>query len=584
MVINKKNEFNMLKSEIELDPLVIRLLANRGIRNQEEASLFLNGTIQDLDDGRIMKDMKKGVNLIKRGIETGEKITIYGDYDCDGVCSTTILYKTLESLGAKVNYYIPNREEEGYGINSHRIKKLSEEGSKIILTCDNGISAMDQVDLAKELGLKVVITDHHDIPYLEEDGIRKFLIPKGDAVINPKQKDCPYPFKELCGAGIALKFSQCLMEDMGRNFNDYNELYQYAAIATVCDVVKLLGENRIILKEGLKVINKTPNMGLKALIKETALENKEIGEYHFGFILGPTINATGRLETADLSVDLLITNDENIASDLAKKLYNLNKLRQELTSESVERVIEKIKTDFNERERVILVYDGEVHESIAGIVAGRVREKFNLPTIVLTKGKDMPKGSGRSIEGYNMFEELNKSKEYIEKFGGHPMAAGLSIKEENIYLLKKSLIKNCPLSSEDIIPVTRIDSPLSIEQVNQDLIPKLEMLRPFGVGNSSPLLAAKALRVTRVFFMGQDKRFLKFRFTTLDGKRVIEGINFNKYEEFKEGFIDRFGEASFLKLIDDGYANFNMDIIYYPTINEFKGNRTVQLNIKNIRI
>ena len=584
MVINKKNEFDMLKNEIELHPLLIRLLANRGISNGEEAFRFLNGTTNDLEDGRIMKDMKKGITIVKEGIEKQEKIIIYGDYDCDGVCSTTILYKTLESLGARVSYYIPNREEEGYGINSNRIKKLSEEGAEIILTCDNGISAMEQVDLAKELGLKVVITDHHDIPYVEENGERKFLIPKADAVINPKQEDCPYPFKELCGAGVALKFSQCLIEEMGRNFNDYNELYQYAAMATVCDVVELLGENRIILKEGLKIINKTPNMGLKALIKETALENKEIGEYHFGFILGPTINATGRLETADLSVDLLITKDENRALDLAKKLYSLNKLRQELTSESVERVIEKIEKDFNEEERVIIVYDGEVHESIAGIVAGRVRQRFNLPTIILTKGKDMPKGSGRSIEGYNMFEELNKSREYIEKFGGHPMAAGLSIKEENISFLKKSLIKNCPLSSEDIIPVTRIDSPLPIEQVNQELIPNLEMLRPFGKGNSSPLLAAKAIGVTRVFFMGRDKTFLKFRFTTLNGKGVIEGINFNKYEDFKEEFMDRFGEESFLKLIDDGYANFNMDIIYYPTINEFKGNKTVQLNIKNLRI
>ncbi|HEY5524225.1 MAG TPA: DHH family phosphoesterase, partial [Clostridium sp.] len=279
MVINKKNEFDMLKNEIELHPLLIRLLANRGISNGEEAFLFLNGTTNDLEDGRIMKDMKKGISIVKEGIEKQEKIIIYGDYDCDGVCSTTILYKTLESLGAQVSYYIPNREEEGYGINSGRIKKLSEDGAKIILTCDNGISAMEQVDLAKELGLKVVITDHHDIPYVEENGERKFLIPKADAVINPKQEECLYPFKELCGAGVALKFSQCLIEEMSRNFNDYNELYQYAAMATVCDVVELLGENRIILKEGLKIINKTPNMGLKALIKETALENKEIGEY-----------------------------------------------------------------------------------------------------------------------------------------------------------------------------------------------------------------------------------------------------------------------------------------------------------------
>jgi len=584
MVINKKNEFDMLKSETRLHPLVIRLLANREIKTGDEASLFLNGTLYDLEDGNLMKGMHKGVEIIKEGIRKQEKIIIYGDYDCDGVCSTTIFYKTLESLGAKVDYYIPNREEEGYGINSDRIRKLHEEGAKIILTCDNGISAIEQVKLAKELGLKVVITDHHDIPYIEENEIKKFMVPVADAVINPKQEDCPYPFKELCGAGVALKFSKCLIEEVGRNFDDYNELYQYAAIATVCDVVKLLGENRIILKEGLRIINKSPNMGLKALIKETALENKVIGEYHFGFILGPTINATGRLETADLSVDLLITKDEKIAIDLAKKLCILNKLRQELTSESVERVIDQIEKDFNEEERVIIVYDGEVHESIAGIVAGRVREKFNLPTIILTRGKNMIKGSGRSIEGYNMFEELNKCSEYIENFGGHPMAAGLSIKQENILSLKKALIKNCHLSSEDTIPVTRIDSPFALEQVNEELISHLEMLRPFGKGNSSPLLAAKGVGVTRVFFMGREKTFIKFRFTTLNGKGIIEGINFDKYEDFKDDFTDKFGKDSFLKLIDDGYANFNMDIIYYPTINEFKGNRSIQINIKNLRI
>lgn len=584
MVINKKNEFDRLKSDIELHPLLIRLLVNRGIKTGEEASLFLNGTLCELEDGRIMKDMNKAVDIIKEGIERQEKIIIYGDYDCDGVCSTTILYKTLESLGANFSYYIPNREEEGYGINSNRIKKLYDEGARIILTCDNGISAIEQVNLAKELGLKVVITDHHDIPYVEEDGVRSFLVPKADAVINPKQKDCLYPFKELCGAGVALKFSKCLLEEMGRNFDDYNNLYQYAAMATVCDVVQLLGENRIILKEGLRIINKTPNMGLKALIKETSLLDKEIGEYHFGFVLGPTINATGRLETADLSVELLITKDEQIAIDLAKKLYSLNKLRQDLTSESVERVIEKIEKDFNEEERVILVYDGEVHESIAGIVAGRVRELFNLPTIILTKGKDMPKGSGRSIEGYNMFEELNKCRDLIERFGGHPMAAGLSIREENILFLKKALVENCLLSCEDIIPITKIDSPFSIDQVDEELIANLEKLRPFGKGNSSPLLAAKSLRVTRMFFMGQEKNFMKFRFTALNGKGFVEGINFDKYEQFKDEFMDKFGEESFLKLIDDGYANFNIDIIYYPTINEFKGNRSVQLNIKNLRI
>ncbi|MDS0524148.1 single-stranded-DNA-specific exonuclease RecJ [Clostridium sp. SHJSY1] len=584
MIINRKKEFEILKSEIELHPLILRLLANRGIASKEDATLFLNGSLNDLLDENTMKGMREGVSIIKDAILAREKIVIYGDYDCDGVCSTTILYKTLEELGANFTYYIPNREEEGYGINSDRIRKLKEEGAEVILTCDNGISAIEQVKVAKGLGLKVVVTDHHDIPYIEEGDNRVFIVPEADALVNPKQHDCNYKFKELCGAGIALKFALRLLSEMGKDLEDYKELYQYAAIATVCDVVEILGENRIILKEGLKQINETHNKGLKALIKETSLENREINEYHFGFVIGPTINATGRLETADLSVELLITKDEERAVELAKKLYELNKIRQELTSESVERVMEVIEKNFNKEEKVILVYDGEIHESIAGIVAGRVREKYNLPTIILTKGKDMPKGSARSIEGYNMFEELNKCKEFIEKFGGHPMAAGLSVQEKNIPLLKKALIQKCPLKNDDIVPVTRIDSPLPLNKIDEELIESIEKLRPFGKGNNSPLFAVKDLVVSRVFFMGKEKNFMKFRFTMPGTNTYIEGVNFDKYEYFKEEFINRFGEEKFLKLLDDGYSNFKMDIVYYPGINEFMGKRNIQLNIKNMRI
>ena len=417
MVINKKEDFIKLTNEYEINPLIARLLANRGIVNKKEASLFLKGTVNDLNDASLMKDMKKAVSIIKGSIEEKKKIVIYGDYDCDGVCSTTILYRTLKKLGANFDYYIPNREDEGYGMNSDRIRKLKSEGAEVILPCDNGISAMEQVEVAKELGLTVIITDHHDIPYIEKEGNRINVVPNSDCVINPKQGNCEYPFKELCGAGVALKFSMELVNAMGRSFSEFYDLFQYAAIATICDVVELLGENRIIVKEGLKLINNTSSIGLKALIKATGLEGKEIGEYHFGFVLGPCINATGRLETADLSVELLITEDEKYAEELAKKLYDLNVERQELTFDSVESVISKVEEEIANGEKVILVYDEGIHESIAGIVAGRVRERFNLPAIVMTKGKDMPKGSARSIEGYNMFEELNKCKEYICKRG-----------------------------------------------------------------------------------------------------------------------------------------------------------------------
>lgn len=584
MVINKKEDFIKLTNEYEINPLIARLLANRGIVNKKEASLFLKGTVNDLNDASLMKDMKKAVSIIKGAIEEKKKIVIYGDYDCDGVCSTTILYRTLKKLGANFDYYIPNREDEGYGMNSDRIRKLKSEGAEVILTCDNGISAMEQVEVAKELGLTVIITDHHDIPYIEKEGNRINVVPNSDCVINPKQGNCEYPFKELCGAGVALKFSMELVNAMGRSFSELYDLFQYAAIATICDVVELLGENRIIVKEGLKLINNTSSIGLKALIKATGLEGKEISEYHFGFVLGPCINATGRLETADLSVKLLITEDEKYAEELAKKLYDLNVERQELTFDSVESVISKVEEEITNREKVILVYDEGIHESIAGIVAGRVRERFNLPAIVMTKGKDMPKGSARSIEGYNMFEELNKCKEYIEKFGGHPMAAGLSVKEENISLLRKALNSKCTLSDEDIIPVIKIDSPLEIKYLDESLVEEIESLRPFGKGNGSPLFAVKNIKVSRVFFIGKEKNFMKFRFGIPGTFGYVEGLNFDKYEEFKDMFTDKYGEEKFLKLVDSGYADFNMDIIYYPTINEFNGKRNIQLNVKNFRL
>lgn len=584
MVINKKEDFIKLTNEYEINPLIARLLANRGIVNKKEASLFLKGTVNDLNDASLMKDMKKAVSIIKGSIEEKKKIVIYGDYDCDGVCSTTILYRTLKKLGANFDYYIPNREDEGYGMNSDRIRKLKSEGAEVILTCDNGISAMEQVEVAKELGLTVIITDHHDIPYIEKEGNRINVVPNSDCVINPKQGNCEYLFKELCGAGVALKFSMELVNAMGRSFSEFYDLFQYAAIATICDVVELLGENRIIVKEGLKLINNTSSIGLKALIKATGLEGKEIGEYHFGFVLGPCINATGRLETADLSVELLITEDEKYAEELAKKLYDLNVERQELTFDSVESVISKVEEEIANGEKVILVYDEGIHESIAGIVAGRVRERFNLPAIVMTKGKDMPKGSARSIEGYNMFEELNKCKEYIEKFGGHPMAAGLSVKEENISLLRKALNSKCTLSDEDIIPVIKIDSPLEIKYLDESLVEEIESLRPFGKGNGSPLFAVKNIKVSRVFFIGKEKNFMKFRFVIPGTFGYVEGLNFDKYEDFKNMFTDKYGEEKFLKLVDSGYADFNMDIIYYPTINEFNGKRNIQLNVKNFRL
>ena len=587
IVTNKKESFLKLSNAIEENPLVLRLLANRGIDDINLAKRFLYGKVKDMYDGYLMKDMKKGVSIIKNAIENNKKIIIYGDYDCDGVNSTTILYKALKKVNANYSYYIPNREEEGYGMHSGRIKRLKEEGYEVILTCDNGISAFEQVEIAKELNMEVVITDHHDIPIREnEDGILVKSIPMADAIINPKRDDCNYPFKMLCGAGIALKFSKCLFDEFNIEEEAIMDSFQFAAIATVCDVVDLVDENRIIVKKGLELLNNTKNLGILELKKSTGLFDKKLEEYHLGFVIGPCINATGRLETADLSVELLITEDENIAKALANQLSELNSIRQDLTKESTERVLKSLEHELKKDDKVIVVYDKDIHESIAGIVAGRVKEKYNLPCIVLTSGKEMPKGSARSIEGYNITEELSKCKEIIEKFGGHPMAAGLSLKEENIDTLRRQLNKNCHLTDEDVVPIVKIDLPLNLNYLNEELIEVVEDLRPFGKGNPSPLFAVKDLNIERMWLLGKEKNFLKLRFSFYKNERklYIDGVTFDKLEDFRESFIEIYGEDKYIEAAETSFLNIKADIIYYPSINEFKGSRTVQINIKNIRL
>ena len=583
---NKKESFLKLSNSINENPLVLRLLANRGIDDINLAKRFLYGDINDLYDGYLMKDMNIGVNIIKEAIDNKKKIIIYGDYDADGINSTTILYKALKVLKANYNYYIPNREEEGYGMHSERVKKLKEEGYEVILTCDNGISAFEQIDIAKALGMKVVLTDHHDIPIREdENGVLRPIFPSADAVINPKRSDCNYPFKNLCGAGIALKFSKCLFDIYNIDEKYFIELFQFAAIATVCDVVDLVDENRIIVKKGLEVLNSGLNPGINELKISTNIKNN-IEEYHLGFVIGPCINATGRLESADLSVELLITENKDRAKELALKLYELNQKRQELTIESTERILNKLEIEKKKEDKVIIVYDEEIHESIAGIVAGRVKEKYNLPCIVLSKGKEMPKGSARSIEGYNITEELSKCANLIEKFGGHPMAAGLSLKEENIIPLREKMNENCILTDDDVIPIVKIDCPLDFNYLNEDLIEVIEALRPFGKGNSSPLFACKNAKVERMWLLGKEKNFLKLRFSFEFNNRklYIDGISFDKLESFKENIINKYGQDKFDEAELTTYLNINCDLIYYPSINEFNGNRNIQLNIKNIRI
>lgn len=562
--------------------VVAKLMVNRGIYEIDKAKAFLDSNIDKMHDGNLMKDLTKAVHLMKENIENNKKVLIVGDYDVDGVISTYILNKALTRCNANVSFHIPDRIKEGYGINESIIRKAAEDKIDIIITCDNGISAIDQIKLAKELGLKVIITDHHDIPFIEkEDGSREYVIPEGDCVVNPKRKDCNYPFKSLCGAGVAYKFIEELYKECNIPEAEAIELLQYVAIAVVCDVVDLVDENRIMLKKGLELINNTDNVGLKALFKATGLEDKTINVYSLGFVIGPSINASGRLEQAIWALKLLMEENKEIAEELAEKLHELNKERQELTKEGLEKAIEIIESNNMDKDKVIVVYLEEVHESIAGIIAGRIRERYNLPAIVLTAAHDGAKGSGRSIEEYNMYEELIKCKDLLGKFGGHPMAAGMSLAKENIDAFRKRLNDLTVLTDEDVIPKVSIDMPLSLKAINYNLIDEIAMLEPYGKANSRPSFAVKNLRVRGARILGKDKNVLKLNLT--DGSMFIDGIYFGNIEAFEEEVKNVYGEMEYMKLLDGNSREVKMDFVYYPEINEYMGNKKVQMYIQNFR-
>lgn len=582
MVRNVKFDCEGFARELKVSPIVSKLLVNRGIYNVKRAKEFLSSSLNDFYNPREMYGMDGAVQLMKCSIVNNEKILIVGDYDVDGVISTYILYTAIKKCGGNVSFHIPDRIKEGYGINESIIRKASDENIDIIITCDNGIAAIEQVNLAKELGLKVIITDHHDVPFVEENGERKYVVPNADFVLNPKQEQCEYKFDKICGAGVAYKFVECLYNEFDINKEELYDLLQYTAIATVCDVVDLVSENRIIVKEGLRRINNTNNIGLKALFNETGLEGKEITVYSLGFVIGPSINASGRLEQAEWALKMLLSNNETEAKELAEKLNDLNKERQELTKEGLEEAIEIIEKNNMTKDKVLVVYLEDVHESIAGIIAGRVREKYNLPTIILTKAHDGAKGSGRSIEEYNMFEELLKCKDLLGKFGGHPMAAGMSLKIENIDEFRKRLNEVTTLTDEDIIPKVSIDMGLSLKNINYELIDEVSLLEPYGKANSKPTFGMKKLKVVEAKILGKNKNVLKLKLS--DGSLYIEGIYFGDIEGFENAVKDELGENEYKKVFS-GIANrLYLDIICMPEINEFNGSKKVQLVISNYRI
>lgn len=581
---NKAADYKKIARDFRISEFLSKLLVNRDIIDYKLIDSFIFPNLDRLHNPNLMKDLSKGADIIKDKINNKRKIRIVGDYDVDGVISIYLLYTGIKKCGGNVDYVIPNRIDDGYGINNEIVLDAKKDGVDTIITCDNGIAAIEQIKLAKELGLTIIVTDHHDLPFvIDENGEKKYLSIDADAVINPKQKDCNYPFKGLCGAAVVFKLIQKLYSIFGLPLESTYFLLEYTAIATVCDVVDLVDENRIIVKKGLELINKTKNIGLKALIKEAGIEDKEIGVYHLGFIIGPTINASGRLDSALKALELLLSKEPDNASLLAKELRELNEERKQMTKDGVEKIINTIESSRIKEDKILVIYEPKVHESIAGIIAGRIKEKYNKPTIVLTQGKDGVKGSGRSIERYNIFEGLLECKELLLKFGGHPMAAGLSLEERNIDKLRKKLNQKTSLTDDDLIARIYIDMQLPLEYISFKLVDELKLLEPFGKGNTKPIFGEKNLRISRGFVLGANRNVLKLILEN-ENKKMIEGIFFGDIITFEKEIDKTYGRNELEKIYRGIESNIKIDILYYPSVNEYNGNTSLQIVIQSYRI
>ncbi len=580
---NNDIDFKRYIDELNVNPVIAKILANREIKDLEDVEQFLYGDLKSMHSPDLMLGVKEAGLLIKENIDYNKTIRVVGDYDVDGIISTYILTTVINDLGGIVDYHIPNRVDDGYGINKEIIKKAYDDNVSLIITCDNGIQALEEVEYAKQLGIDIIITDHHDLAFIEKDGKREYILPNANVVVNPKNFKCKYPFKNLCGASVAYKLLEYLsVELFGREEEYIYSFLEYVSIATIADVVELKGENRIIVRYGLKLLNETENLGLLTLIKELELKSP-IGVYHVGFIIGPTLNATGRLDTADKGVELLKATDKNIAYELSKELKYLNETRKKMTEMGINDIIDTIEGTDIKNNDIIVVYNSEIHESIAGIIAGRIKDKYYRPTIVLTDADDGGcKGSARSIEEYNIFEGLTECKSLLSKFGGHPMAAGLSLEKENIDKLRSCLNEKSNLSQDDLTKKYYIDLPLPLDYVSFDLIYEIGKLEPYGVGNPRPSFGVKNVKINRLYKLGRERKILKFDLETEDS--IYEGILFNNIEEFEENVINKYGE-DILELMYKGEdTNFKFDIIFNPNINEFRGRTSIQIIIEHYRM
>lgn len=571
----KKADFNGIAKKYNISPITARLMRNRDVISEKEINQYLNGTIDEISSPWLFKDMDKAVNILSIKINNENKIRIICDYDVDGICSGYILHTCLKYLGADVDVVVPHRIEDGYGINERLIQQAYDQGVDTIVTCDNGIAAIKQIEYAKKLGMTVVVTDHHEIIFEENNGEKKYILPNADAIVNHKQIDCQYPFKELCGAMVAFQFMRALFENMHVSERFILKLLPYGAMATVCDVVELKGENRIIVKEGLEALKTNNDIGINALINQCKLNKKNLDSYHFGFILGPCLNASGRLDTAKKAMDLLECEDEKHAEVLAESLKKLNDERKDLTEKGTKEAIEKAE---QLDDSVLVIYLEHCHESIDGIIAGRVREKYNKPTIVLTDAVEGVKGSGRSIEEYDMYAELTKVKELFTKFGGHKMAAGVSLPKENIDTLRKKLNENCNLTQEDLYLKVWIDMQLPLEYVTMNMIQELSIIKPFGKGNEKPIFAEKHLKINKLQILGKNGNVLKLTITN-SSSYTMTAMIFSRVIDFMEFLKNKFGQEEINKALVGEKNNIEIMATYYPTINEFNGNSQIQIVI-----
>lgn len=562
MLQTKRADFEEIARCHHISPVTARIIRNRDVIGHDSVEKYLHGGLEDLYSPHLLKDMDAAVGILIEKIRQSKPIRIVGDYDIDGVCSTYLLYRALQEVGAVADYEIPDRIKDGYGINESIIRAAAADGIDTILTCDNGIAATAQIRLAKELGLTVLVTDHHDI--MKENG--KEILPPADAIINPKQMECSYPYPEICGGLVAYKLVEALYEACSVPKDKWLEMLEFAAIATVGDVMKLQDENRIIVKEGLKRIGKTKSLGLRKLIEKNNLDKDEITAYQIGFVIGPCLNAGGRLQTAKLALSLLLSGDEEEADRMAMELKELNDQRKTMTKQGTEEAVEQVDKLYRE-DKVLVVYLPDCHESLAGIIAGRLREHYQKPAFVLTDGEENVKGSGRSIESYHMFDALVGVKELLLKFGGHPMAAGLSLKKENVEEFRRCLNEQAALGEEDFIRNVWIDVPMPLEYISEPLIEELNLLEPFGQGNEKPLFAQKNLSIRSVRVLGKNRNAVKFSLATEKGM-PMDALLFTD----GDAFMEELGSSR------------TLDVIYYPAVNEYNGNKSLQIIIKNYKI